>query len=47
MSPDMTITSNSKAIMNDFIYDIFDRMCVELGRLVEHTRNRTLTKKDI
>lgn len=37
VSPDVSMNALSKKIMNDFIYDIFNRVCVELGRLIEHS----------
>lgn len=45
--PDTGISKRSMNIMNSFINDIFERVCLESSRLVRYSKKRTLSSREI
>ena len=45
--PDTGISSRAMGIMNSFIYDTFERIAVEAGRLVRYNKSKTLTSREV
>ena len=44
---DTGISKKSMAIMNSFIYDLFDRIAIEASKLVRYNKKHTLTAREI
>ena len=45
--PDTGISKRSMNIMNSFINDIFERVCLESSKLVRYSKKRTLSSREI
>lgn len=45
--PDIGISKRSMNIMNSFINDIFERVCLESSRLVRYNKKRTLSSREV
>jgi histone H2B len=45
--PDIGISKKSMAIMNSFIYDIFERASIEASKLVRYNKKHTLSAREI
>lgn len=45
--PETGISKRSMSIMNSFINDVFDRICVEAGRLVGNNHKHTLSSREV
>jgi histone H2B len=45
--PDTGISSKGMSIMNSFVNDIFERICIEAGKLCKQTGKRTLSSREI
>ena len=45
--PDTGISSKSMSIMNSFVNDIFERLSMEASRIVHHSRQKTLSSREI
>ena len=44
---DTGITKTSMSIMNSFIYDMFDQICLEASKLVRNNKKHTLSAREI
>ena len=44
---DTGISKNSMSIMNSFIYDMFDQICLEASKLVRYNKKHTLSAREI
>ena len=45
--PEIGISKKSMAIMNSFIYDIFERASIEASKLVRYNKKHTLSAREI
>ncbi|CAG9331497.1 unnamed protein product [Blepharisma stoltei] len=45
--PDIGISKKSMNIMNSFINDIFEKVCVESSKLVRYGNKRTLSSREV
>ena len=45
--PETGISKRSMSIMNSFINDVFERVCVEAGRLVGNNHKSTLSSREV
>lgn len=45
--PETGISKRSMSIMNSFINDVFERICVEAGRLVGNNHKHTLSSREV
>ena len=45
--PDIGISKRSMSIMNSFINDIFERICLEGSKLVRYGKKRTLSSREV
>jgi len=45
--PDTGISSKGMSIMNSFVNDIFERICMEAGKLCKQTGKQTLSSREI
>jgi len=45
--PDIGISKRSMSIMNSFINDIFERVCLESSKLVRYGKKRTLSSREV
>jgi histone H2B len=45
--PDTGISKRSMNIMNSFINDIFERVCLESSKLVRYSKKRTLSSREV
>ena len=45
--PDIGISKRSMNIMNSFINDIFERVCLEGSKLVRYGKKRTLSSREV
>ena len=45
--PDIGISKRSMSVMNSFINDIFERICLEGSKLVRYGKKRTLSSREV
>merc|ERR1712232_793575 len=45
--PETGISKRSMSIMNSFINDVFERICIEAAKLVNNTRKHTLSSREV
>ena len=45
--PDTGISKRGMSIMNSFINDVFERLCVEAGRLARYNKKATLSSREV
>ena len=45
--PEMGISKKSMAIMNSFIYDIFEKASIEASKLVRYNKKHTLSAREV
>ena len=45
--PDTGISKRGMSIMNSFIKDVFERLCVEAGRLSRYNKKATLSSREV
>ena len=45
--PDTGISKKGMSIMNSFIKDVFERLCVEAGRLSRYNKKATLSSREV
>lgn len=45
--PETGISKRSMSIMNSFIYDIFEKIAGEAGKLVRYNRKQTLSSREV
>ena len=45
--PDTGISKRGMSVMNSFIGDVFERLCVEAGRLVRYNKTKTLSTRAV
>ena len=45
--PDTGISKKGMSIMNSFINDVFERVCVEAGKLARYNKKATLSSREI
>ena len=45
--PDIGISKRSMSIMNSFISDVFEKVCLEGSKLVRYDRKRTFSSREV
>lgn len=45
--PDLAISSKAMAVLNAFVWDMFERLAGEAGKLADYTRRATLSSREI